>query len=634
MCGIAGHVGDSPAAARMVRSMCDSMTHRGPDGEGYFAGGDATIGMRRLAIIDVPGGQQPIYNEQRSVAVVCNGEIYNHVALRRELQERGHRFTTNSDVECIAHLYEEKGDDCVLQLRGMFAFALYDIARQRLLLGRDRVGKKPLYYRAGPSGITFASELKALLRSDGAAHRLDLTAVHHYLTYQYVPAPWSIIEGIEKLAPGHTLSYSHGQWQLRQYWKLDFSPSGPPPDEEEAVERLRELILEAVRIRLMSERPLGAFLSGGVDSSLVVAAMAMQSSGPVRTFSIGFEEEEFDERRFARLVAQRYGTEHQEFVVRAGAPDALKEITRTYDEPFADSSAIPSHHLARLTRESVIVALNGDGGDESFGGYRRYGVALTAERLALPALFRRTGLRLGGSIAARGTDGSVRSRAGRLLKLTSDTPARRYARLMSYFDNEQKSAVYTSAMREATSHIDSYALLERAFDDSTARDPINRMLDVDITTYLPGDLLVKVDTASMAHSLEARSPLLDSVLMEFAATLPASFKIRRGVSKYLLKKAVRPWLPDDVLDRPKMGFGVPLARWLRTDLRELAWDTLTSDTARSRGLFDPPAVSRLLQDHQAGVDHSTRLWALLQFELWAQEHLDRAPAATSPSAIA
>lgn len=633
MCGIAGHVGRLPTSPTMVQSMCNSMRHRGPDGDGFHVSDDATIGMRRLAIIDVPGGHQPIYNEQRTVAVVCNGEIYNHVELRRRLQERGHRFTTHSDVECIAHLYEEEGDDCVLHLRGMFAFALYDIPRQRLLLARDRVGKKPLYYRMGPAGITFASELKALLQNGGVAHRLDLTAVHHYLTYQYVPAPWSIIDGVEKLAPGHTLSYCRGQRELRRYWKLDFSPVEPPPDENEAVERLRELILEAVRIRLMSERPLGAFLSGGVDSSLVVAAMAMQGSGPVRTFSIGFEEDEFDERPYARLVAQRYGTEHQEFVVRAGAPDVLKEITRAYDEPFADASAIPSYHLARLTRESVIVALNGDGGDESFGGYRRYGVALTAARVALPSVLRSPGRRLGGRLASHAPDGSTRSRAGRLLKLSSDTPARRYARLMSYFDNEQKSAVYSSAMREATSSIDSYALIERAFAESSATDPINRMLDVDITTYLPGDLLVKVDTASMAHSLEARSPLLDSVLMEFAAQLPASYKIRGRVSKYLLKKAVRPWLPDSVLDRPKMGFGVPLARWLRTDLRELAWDTLTSHTAQARGLFDQTAVRGLLQDHQAGVDHSTRLWALLQLELWSREYLDVAATKSSRSAI-
>ncbi|HEY6275010.1 MAG TPA: asparagine synthase (glutamine-hydrolyzing) [Streptosporangiaceae bacterium] len=629
MCGIAGIVSVDHPDAALVRRMCSVLTHRGPDGGGYFDSAHAVLGMRRLAIIDVAGGQQPVYNEDRTVVAVFNGEIYNYRELRTGLRRRGHRFTTGSDTECLVHLYEEYGDRLVDHLRGMFAFALWDTRQRRLLLARDRVGKKPLYWRRDGGSLLFGSELKALAVAPEPGRRLDLVALHHYLTYQYVPAPWSIYEGTEKLAPGHILSWQDGDVEVRRYWRLDCSPvrvTSVP----EAAERLRGLLLEATRIRMFSERPLGAFLSGGVDSSAVVAAMARSTSQPVKTFSIGFDDAPYDERPFARMLAAHYGTDHQELVVTSSALDVLPSLAWHFDEPFADSSAIPTFCVAQMSSQQVTVVLTGDGGDESFGGYQRYLAMTVLGGLYLPALVQ-PGLRRArqGLRAAGGQWPPLRRLERALAALGEPSPPRRYSRLVSYFTAAQKHQLYTDELREQLRAVDSDLLLDHAFAASAARSRVSKIMDVDIHTYLPGDLLTKLDITTMACSLEARCPFLDHQLMEWAARLPARLKIRRGTTKFLLKQAMAPWLPPELISRGKQGFGVPLAAWLRGDFRELARDVLTDDTARSRGLFRPEAVARLLAEHDQGDDHASRLWALIQFELWHRAHVD--PPAVQPA---
>jgi asparagine synthase (glutamine-hydrolysing) len=621
MCGIAGVVSTDRPDADLVRRMCDVIAHRGPDGAGYHADAHAALGMRRLAIIDIEGGGQPVYNEDRTVAAVFNGELYNFATLREELRRSGHRFASDGDTECLVHAYEEFGDDLVHRLRGMFAFALWDMKRRRLLLARDRVGKKPLYWTSDGVSLRFGSELKSLAQDPGTRRAVDHVALHHYLTYQYVPAPWSIFEGVHKVPPGHLLTWQDGTVDVRRYWRLDCTPH-PVADQEEAAERLRDLLLDATRVRMVSDRPLGAFLSGGIDSSSVVAAMARQTGDRVKTFSIGFEDRRFDERRYARMVAERYDTDHHELVVTPSALDLLPTLAWHFDEPFADSSAIPSFYVARLSGEHVTVVLSGDGGDESFGGYRRYVAMARAGLIWVPPAVRPRLERFGTRIAARRGPRSPLRDAARFLELIGQPTARRYARLMSYFTPEQKWALYSNDLRTELAGVDSYVLLDDAFAESRAASDVGRLMDVDVNTYLPGDLLVKVDITTMANSLEARSPFLDHHLMEWAAGLPANLKVRSGTTKYLLKKAMAEWLPTELIRRRKMGFGVPLATWLRTDLRELSWDLLTDRTARSRGFFRPDAVDRLLRLHDAGHDHSIRIWALMQFELWHRTFVD------------
>ncbi len=627
MCGIAGYAGTSPPEQAVVERMCDALRHRGPDGEGYHRDRFAVLGMRRLAIIDVAGGDQPIYNEDGTVAVVFNGEIYNFRELRARLEAAGHQFRTGADTECIVHLYEEHGADCARHLRGMFAFAVWDAKARRLLLARDRVGKKPLYYRETPDGIWFASEMKALLQDPSFQRRVDPVAIHHYLTYQYVPAPFAAIEGVRKLLPAHTLELDVGRGASRtkRYWRLSYA-SVVPPSEAEATEQLRALLHDAVRTRLVSERPIGALLSGGLDSSLVVAAMAELGSAPVRTFSIGFEDEAYDERPYARMVAKRFGTDHHELVVTPSAIDILPELTWHYDEPFADSSAIPSMYVARLARGEVTVVLNGDGGDESFGGYERYVANLLAARVRIPGPLHRVAPKLVRLLPGGHDLRSFANRAKRFLVAALGPPEERYVRWLCHFDNESKRILYTPWMQEVTGAVNSYDLITQAFAEADGEDLVDRTLAVDVATYLPNDLLVKMDIATMAFGLEARSPLLDHQLMEYAASLPSRLKIhrsgRRYTGKYLLKRVARGVLPDEVIDRPKRGFGVPMAAWLRGELRDLSHDMLTDAVARGRGYFRPESIARLLAQHDAGIDHAARIWNLLQLELWHRRFID------------
>jgi asparagine synthase (glutamine-hydrolysing) len=625
MCGVAGIVSLVPPDGDEVRRMCDAMVHRGPDGEGYHQDSRAALGMRRLAIIDVGGGGQPFYNEDRTVVAVFNGELYNFRELRADLSRRGHRFNSDSDGECLVHLYEEYGDELVHQLRGMFVFAIWDTVRERLLLARDRVGKKPLYWRTDEESLYFASELKALVLDPAVGREIDRVALHHYLTYQYVPAPLSIYQGIGKVSPGSLLVWHRGIVAERRYWRLDCSPR-PVESVEEECRRLRDLLIEATRRRMVSERPVGAFLSGGIDSSAVVAAMAQVSGERLQTFCIGFEDGRFDERQYARVVAQRYGTDHHEMVVTPDMLNVLPTLAWHFDEPFADSSAIPSFYVAKLSRTRVTVVLNGDGGDECFGGYLRYAMMAKTGRIKLPPAVRRGLGHVGSALVDRYTGLSPGRRVGRALQCLGETrPERRYAQLMSCFLPEQKLELYSDAMREELMQLDSYELIYDAFAASRADSDVGRVMDVDVNTYLPGDLLAKVDITTMANSVEARSPFLDQDLMEWAAGLPSRLKTHGVTTKYLLKKAIADWLPSELIERPKKGFGVPMAHWLRTELRDLSRDVLTDQTARSRGYFRPAAVAQLLDEHDAGRDHASRIWALVQFELWHRAFLDRAP---------
>jgi asparagine synthase (glutamine-hydrolysing) len=595
--------------------MGKAQRHRGPDDGTETAWGRAGFSFRRLSIIDVAGGRQPISNEDSTCHVVLNGEIYNYPALRADLERRGHRFRTRSDVETVVHGYEEWGDAVLERLRGMFALALWDEPKQRLLLARDRLGKKPLVYWTDGARIGFASELQGLLAWDRVPREIDLDAIHHYLTYQYVPSPQTAFAGVRKLPPGHRLVFDARGVQVEPYWKLRFSPSLVIGEADAAAE-LRRLLRDAVRVRLMSEVPLGAFLSGGIDSSAVVALMA--EFGPVKTFSVGFEEEAFSELPYARQVARRYATDHHEFVIRPHAAEVLPTLVEHYGEPYADSSALPTFYLSRLTRQHVTVALNGDGGDELFAGYDRY------RALDLYAILSRLP---GSSVArplARALEGRLPARVFRLLSAVSVRPEWSYGRTICYFTPEQKAAIYSREMAAATAGLDSFVLLAERFAASDAPDLLGRALSADSSTYLPDDLLAKADIACMANSLEGRSPFLDHPLVEFAARLPSRFKMRNLRGKRVLRRAVKDLLPAPLLSRKKMGFAIPVASWLRGELNPLLRDTLLDATAAQRPFFEARAVERLVTEHESGHrDHGNRLWALLMLELWCRRFVDR-----------
>lgn len=628
MCGITGKASlDGSIDAAVLERMCSVIEHRGPDSRGTYVGRRVGLGVQRLRVIDLETGDQPIFNEDGTVVVVLNGEIYNYVELREELLRRGHRFSTHGDTEVIVHLYEEHGPDCVRHLRGMFAFALWDEGLGRLLLARDRVGKKPLFYYEADGELWFGSEAKAILQDTAVPREPDYAAIDAYLQYQYVPHPLSAFVGMRKLPPAHTLVWEQGRSRIDRYWRLSYRPLDPLPSIDEAHEQIRQHVLEATRLRLRSDVPLGAFLSGGVDSSAVVAAMAMQSTQPVKTFSVGFDVASYDETAFAREVAELYSTDHQELRMHPEAMEVLPRLVWHYGEPFADHSAIPSFYLAELTRRHVTVALNGDGGDESFGGYRRYVGASVAARLAgYPRAVRAA---IAGAARVLG-DGprpdSFRTRLDRLAHATQLDMADRYAMWMSIFDERQREELYTPEHRERVDMLATASFIRSRFEETDATDACNELLDVDVQTYLPGDLLVKMDIATMAHSLEVRSPFLDHELMEFAAGLPGAWKISGKTTKKVLKDALRPWLPDHLLDRPKLGFGVPIGEWLAGSLSSLPRDVLLDGRARARGLFRESVVERLIDEHvRRERDNSNQLWALIQLELWFQTFIDPRP---------
>lgn len=643
--------------------MIKVLVHRGPDDSGLhadsvagnFAAGNradsadrqsasagAVLGHRRLSIIDLDGGRQPLTNEDRSVWVVFNGEIYNYRELRRELEGRGHRFATDSDTEPIVHLYEEYGTDCVQHLRGMFAFALWDAKRGQLLLARDRLGQKPLIYRQSEDRLFFASELKALLQIPGAPRELDPVALDLYLTYQYVPHPRTILQGYHKLPPGHWALYTDGTLQVERYWSPPYEPTGETlpgavstevalqegpkaTSEREWSRQLRDVLTEAVRLRLRSDVPLGAFLSGGIDSTIIVGLMQQLSQQPVHTFSIGFPVRQFDERSYAREAAEFLGTEHHEAVVEPEALQILPRLIWQYDEPFADSSAIPMMYLAQMTRQRVTVALSGDGGDELFAGYDRYRAVRLGERLdGLPAPLKRLlTMQMWQRLPASTRQKSFRRRLKRLLEALADSPQRRYLKWISIFDDQRRRALYTDSFRESLDGADAADFLLDAYTRCPTRDFVTRTTCADVLTYLPCDILTKVDIATMAYSLECRSPFLDHHVAELAARMPIELKQRGATGKRVLLETFKDLLPSSIQRRKKMGFGVPLDEWFRHDLKPLLHDTLLDQTSLDRGYFAPATVRRLVEEHTSGQsDHSYRLWSLLCFEMWQRTFLD------------
>ena len=627
MCGIAGivEVGGRGVDRALLTAMTTAQAHRGPDGDGFVCRGGVGFGHRRLAIIDLVTGDQPMPNDDESIWIVFNGEIYNYRELRAELEARGARFRTQSDTEVILRAYEAYGTDCVSHLRGMFAFAVLDERARQIFLARDRVGIKPLVYHWDGRRLLFASELKGILQAADVPRDLDLEALGEYLGYHYVGAPRTIFRAIRKLPPASTLTISldGGAPRVARYWTLRFSPQ-PRVTEDEWIEGLKVHLAQAVRSHMISDVPIGAFLSGGLDSSTVVALMAQASSTRVRTFSIGFAETDFDELAYARQVAARYGTDHYELVVKPSALDVLPKLAWHFDEPFADSSAIPTYYVSKITREHVTVALSGDGGDENFAGYRRYARAQQLhERLDHGMLrFAQPLLRLAAGALPVGAPGQAYAGflgAGEL---------GRYHRLMTYERSETLRPLLSSDLRGSVA-TPGPAGFARLAAELGAPDYVSALQLIDIHTYLPEDILTKVDRASMAVSLESRVPLLDHVLMEYAATIPSAMKLRDGQGKHILMRAMASSLPGDILTRRKMGFGVPLGDWFRGELRELVRDVLLSRVARERGMFRPAAITRLLDAHDAGRrDYSARLWALVCLELWMGQWLDgRVPAA-------
>jgi asparagine synthase (glutamine-hydrolysing) len=625
MCGIAGvyeYASQRRVEKEILLDMLSVIRHRGPDDEGVYLRKNLAMGMRRLSIIDLAGGKQPISNEDESVAVVFNGEIYNYVELRDGLRARGHRLTTSSDTEVIVHLYEELGEDCVLELRGMFAFAVWDTVRQSLFLARDRLGIKPLYYMAHRGRLIFGSEIKAILQHPEVQAGLDMEALTHFLSLKYVPAPQTMFAGICALKPGHTISCGPRHFRVRPYWKLSFaSGQNYRASEADCVEQLDALLRECVKLHLVSDVPFGAFLSGGLDSSAVVALMSQLLEKPVKTFSVGFEGdgEAYSELPYARLVAKQYETEHHEILV---GPDDFTNLAEKVvwhlDQPIADNACVANYMVSELAAQHVKMVLTGEGGDELFAGYARYaGEALSpwfrfvskeARSLALGLSQRLPGLR--------------RQKVA-LFALCQPNEVARFTSWFPLFNRDMRVELLSNGFKREQSHATSESIFGQCLAETDATDPLSRMLYVDTKLWLPDDLLARGDKMSMAASLEARVPLLDHKLVEFAASLPPTMKLRGLARKYLLKKVARRWLPSQVVDRKKQGFPMPFSVWFRGQARSFVRDLLSPETIRHRGYFSPAYIQKLLDQHEAATaDHGALLWGLVSVELWHRVFLD------------
>ena len=632
MCGIAGWVSLNPrtpppeGARALLHSMCERMTHRGPDSEGLMTATGVALGMRRLAIIDLQTGEQPARSEDGQVSVILNGEIYNYRSLRADLEKRGHRFRSASDTEVLPHLYEEYGAEMVHRLNGMFAFALWDERRRRLFIARDRFGEKPLYWGVFDGTLLFASEAKVLLAHPAVRPGLNLDALRQYLSFDYVPAPLSIYEGIHKLTAAHTLTVEDGHVEVRPYWCLSYKKLTPAPSEDEAAAKLRELLEDSVRMRLVSDVPLGVLLSGGVDSSTVAAMAVRASNEPVKTFSISFAESSFDESSYARAVAKFLGTDHhEERLSVALAANLVGEIGSWMDEPFSDPSLVPTYLLSRFTRKHVTVALGGDGGDELFAGYEMYlGHNIARQYERVPRLLRRALVEpLVGLLPVKTKNLSFDYKARRFVAGMKYDEVTRHHVWFGSFTPDQQALLLTDEAR-SRSDGDIYREARRLLaEDCDATNAVERMQSLDARLYLAEDILTKVDRASMAVSLEVRAPFLDPRVAEYAASLPLSYKLRGRTSKYILKRAVADLLPRFVTRRGKKGFGVPVAEWLKGQLRPLARDLLSEERIRRGGLFDPLYVSRLQDEHEQGkANHRKLLWTLLMFELWHESFIE------------
>ena len=615
MCGIAGilSLGEKPVDQDEVQAMCDAMVHRGPNDSGYYVATGIALGMRRLSIIDLETGHQPVHNEDGSVWVVFNGEIYNFKQLRTSLLRQGHRFYTETDTEVIVHLYEQYGDSCVEKLRGMFAFAVWDDRQKKLLLARDRLGVKPLFYSTTGGRVAFGSELKVLLQLPEIDRRLNWTSVNHLFSAMCTPASESIVDGVHKLKPGHILTASarHGI-RVHEYWDVDFEPDYGKSDEF-FIERLRDLLEESVRLRLIADVPLGAFLSGGIDSSAVVATMARISSAPVRTFSIGFSDPDYNELDYARQVATQFGTEHHELVIEPNVLEVIDDIAWYLDEPFGDSSAIPTYMVSKLAAENVTVVLSGDGGDELFAGYDRYLVERRERKYAMiPAPIRKTAGLIGRAMREGMTGRNF------LLHLAIDGPARYLDANVLFRERDKARLFETDVYRQIQG--EDWQDVWRGI--SPGSHWLSSLQYADIKSYLPNDILTKVDRMSMAHSIEAREPLLDHKLVEFAATIPPELKMKGETTKYIFKRAMEGVLPNEILHRPKRGFAVPLSRWFRGQLGPFVRDLLLSRSSLERGIFRKSYIERLIEMNDRGRSMDLRLWTLITFELWCRRFID------------
>src|SRR5262245_22306081 len=626
MCGIAGKFlfnPNEPVDARRLAAMTTAVAHRGPDADGFYVGPGIGLGHRRLSIIDLSTGDQPLTNEDRTIWVVFNGEIYNFAEVRAELVARGHQFRTSSDTEVIVHAYEQWGEQSVERFRGMFAYAIWDEPNRRLVLVRDRLGVKPLHYAVSPSGLVFGSEIKSLLEDPAVSRDWSAEALDAYLALQYVPCPQTIYRGIFKLPPAHMLVAENGRVSIRRYWDLTFTGDGDPSREEEYLDRLDALVTESVRLRLLSDVPLGAFLSGGIDSSTVVAAMVETSPGRVVTTSVGFAEQAFNEIESARTVARHLGTEQHEKIVEPHIVDLLPKLAWHLDEPFADSSAVPTYYVSQAAREHVTVALSGDGGDELWAGYARH-------RVEQWELAGRHWLGGGARVAGRMAERMPLAVKGmRSLRHLALSPAEACARKHAYglFESDARGALYSSDFAHEVRDADPFAGFRLAYESCGSPDPLDRALYVDVKTYLVDDIMTKVDRMSMAVSLESREPLLDHRLLEFAATVPTSLKLKNGRSKYLLRRLLERRIPKSIVDRPKQGFAAPTGEWLRGPLAPMVDDLLLDGRLRGRGIFDNREVVRIWNEHRRGAgDHRHRLWSLVMLELWFRQFIDNTTA--------
>ncbi len=594
--------------------MCGAIVHRGPDDDGFYCEPEVGLGMRRLSIIDLHSGHQPVRNEDGSVWVVFNGEIYNFQELRQQLQSRGHVFSTRTDTEMIVHLYEDFGKRCVEHLRGMFTFALWDTRRKQLLLARDRIGIKPLYFAEAGGRLLFASELKSILQLDDVGRELNWGAVSHLFTFLTTPPAESIIDGVHKLEPGHLLIAGPGQAPvIERYWNIEFNPDYGK-NEGYFVDGVRQLLTESVRLHMVSDVPVGAFLSGGVDSSAVVATAATLSSDPLQTFSIGFQEPDYNELGHAGLVAAKFGTDHHELTLGPDALDQMKDLAWHLDEPFGDSSAIPTYMVSKLAAQKVKVVLSGDGGDELFAGYDRY-VVEQRERSArfFPAPVRS----LLGSIGRNMPHGM----RGRNFLYHHSLPAsQRYLDACTLFRHDEMQKLFRPELSNLLQPFQPWR--SKAAYLESGGNWLSSLQGLDINNYLPLDILTKVDRMSMAHSIETRVPLLDHKLVEFAATIPPEMNLRGGTTKYVLKQAMRGILPDQIIDRPKQGFAIPLGYWFRGKLGSYVRDLLLGETGSGRGIFNVPYIESLVARHERGQNLDLQLWTLISFELWARSFLD------------
>ena len=624
MCGIAGVVSttrESNITEALVHHMCEQIVYRGPDDEGLYVADGAGLGMRRLSIIDLSGGHQPVFNEERTAWIVFNGEIYNFPELRPDLEKRGHRFASHSDTEVIIHLYEEMGAECLTKLRGMFALAIYDKTKRKLLLARDRLGKKPLHYALHKGNLYFASEIKSILAVAPELAEVNAQGLLEYLYYGYVPDPITAFTGIQKLPPGHLLEFEDGKVEVRQYWELPEYDTHAPKNEEECLEELEHRLFEATKIRLISDVPLGAFLSGGTDSSTVVALMARASSGPVKTFSIGFTKDDFNESKWARMVAEKFGTDHHEMMLEPDVVNTVEHLTSSLEEPFGDSSMLPTYYVSRMAREHVTVALSGDGGDEMFAGYDRYRihegrrvfehVPGWARKVFRDQIFPRL----------------PKSMQGRKFSYNVSLPwQERYIDHLAFLPAfERDTPLLSPEFREVMADGEDPAnVLRRYFAQAPAKDPVDQLLYVDTKTYMVADILTKVDRMSMLNSLEVRVPILDQEFVEWVAGLPPEWKLRGKQQKYILRKlAERVGVPREVLYRQKQGFSLPLVHWMRNELKDMLMILLEPRTL-DRGYFAADGVRKLMDDHLVrGRTMTGRIWRLLMFELWHRNFLEK-----------